>query len=69
MLESDSEVLDSDLWDVPRPSPVEDCCINIPARERKDGLGDREEGLAIVLPCDTREGENDKWLSAWPDVT
>ena len=44
-LESDSEVLDSDLY-APRPSPTEDRRITIPTRERKDGLRDGEgEGL------------------------
>ena len=50
VLESESEALDSDLWYVPRPSPVEDRRITIPTRERKDGLGDGDgEGLAIVV--------------------
>ena len=56
VLESDNEVLDSDLWCVPRPSPVEGRRITTPTRERKDGLGDGE-GLAIVAPCDTRGRE------------
>ena len=65
VLESDNDVLDSDLcWvtRVPRPSPVEDRRITIPTRERKDGLGDGDgEGLAIaVRQRHSREGESEK---------
>ena len=66
VLESDSEVLDSDLCCVPRPRPVEDRRISVPTRERKDGLGDGDgEGLAIVVRQRySREGENEKRLSS-----
>jgi len=67
VLESDSEVFDSDLWCVPRPSPVEDRRISVPTRERKDGLGDGDgEGLAIVVRQRySREGEDEERLSTW----
>jgi hypothetical protein len=65
VLESDSDVLDSDLWCVPRPSPVEDRRMSVPTRERKDSLGDGDgEGLDIaVRQRHSREGEDEKRLS------
>ena len=48
VLESESEVLDSDLWYVPSPRPTEDRRMTVPTRERKDGLGDGD-GVDIVV--------------------